>query len=162
MDLTEFLGQVEVFRGLTSPQLKLIEPCCQINTFKQENRLFREDEEAEYLWALISGKVDLRFELPGEETSQEMTISRIEKGGTFGWSSLVPPHLYRLSAYCVSKSIEVAQISRECLTKIFNEDPRIGYQVMSNIAFVIGTRFQALQDELAFREGSGMLFKSDW
>ncbi|MBI5585544.1 MAG: Crp/Fnr family transcriptional regulator [Deltaproteobacteria bacterium] len=162
MECSDFIGQLEVFRGLAKPELMLIEPCCLVKKFKQEDRLFREDEEAKYLWGIISGKVDLRFDLPARETEEALTISRIEEGGIFGWSSMIPPFFYRLSAYCVSKGLEVIQIERACLTKVFEAEPRIGYLVMSNIAQVIAARFQALQDELAFREGSELLFKSDW
>jgi hypothetical protein len=33
---------------------------------------------------------------------------------------------------------------------------------MSNVAIVIGTRFQQLQDELSLKNGKSMLFQSDW
>lgn len=162
MELLDFLGEVEVFRGLDRSQLKAIEPCCQVKKFRQEQNLFRVDDEADHLWAVIAGEIDLRFDLPGRETAEEMTISRLESGKTFGWSSLVPPHLYRLSAYCATKDCEVLQIGRSCLNAIFSADFQTGFQVMSNIAMIIAVRVQALQDELAFREGSGLLFKSDW
>jgi CRP-like cAMP-binding protein len=162
MELLEFLGGVEVLRGLERPQLKAIIPCCQRRTYRNGSFLFREDEEANHLWAVISGEVDLRYTLPGRDTGGEMTISRINSGRVFGWSSLVPPHLYRLSAFCATKDCEVLQMGRSCLAKLFSEDTEVGYRVMANISQVIAARFQALQDEIAFREGSDLLFKSDW
>jgi CRP-like cAMP-binding protein len=162
MDLISFLGQVEVFRGLDSMQLKVLKPCCQAKLFKQGDKIFSEDEDAYFLWALVDGKVELRFDLPGRESAGETTISKILPGKAFGWSSLVPPNIYRLSAYCTSSDVEALQINRDCLLKVFGKDPRIGYLVMSNVAAVIGTRFQQLQDELSLKNGEGLLFQSDW
>jgi len=162
MDLIGFLGQVEVFRGLDSIQLKALKPCCLVKQFKQGNRIFREDDDAYFLWAVVDGQVDLRFDLPGRESAGETTISNILPGKVFGWSSLVPPNIYRLSAYGATPDVEVLQINRDCLIKLFSKDPRIGYLVMSNVAIVVGTRFQQLQDELSLKNGKSMLFQSDW
>ena len=158
MDLIGFLGQVEVFRGLDSIQLKALKPCCLVKQFKQGNRIFREDDDAYFLWAVVDGQVDLRFDLPGRESAGETTISNILPGKVFGWSSLVPPNIYRLSAYGATPDVEVLQINRDCLIKLFSKDPRIGYLVMSNVAIVVGTRFQQLQDELSLKNGKSMLF----
>ncbi len=162
MDLIGFLGQVEVFRGLDAIQLKFLKPCCQVKLFKQGDKIFSEDDDAFFLWAVVDGQIDLRFDLPGRESAGEMSISKILPGKVFGWSSLVPPNIYRLSAYALTTDVEVLQINRDCLIKLFSKDPRIGYLVMSNVASVISTRFQKLQDELSLKNGKSMLFQSDW
>jgi CRP-like cAMP-binding protein len=162
MDLIGFLGQVEVFRGLDSVQLKVIKSCCQVKFFKQGDKIFSEDDDAYFLWAVVDGQVELRFDLPGRESAGEMSISRILPGKVFGWSSLVPPNIYRLSAYCTTTEVEALQVNRDCLIKLFSKDPRIGYLVMSNVAMVIGSRFQQLQDEMSLKNGNSMLFQSDW
>jgi CRP-like cAMP-binding protein len=162
MDLIGFLGQVEVFKGLDPNQLKVLKPCCQVILFKQGDKIFSEDDDAFFLWAVVDGQVDLRFDLPGRESAGETTISTVLPGKVFGWSSLVPPNIYRLSAYCTSPDVEALQINRDCLKKLFRKDPLIGYVIMSNVAIVIGTRFQQLQDELSLKNGKSMLFQSDW
>jgi NADP-reducing hydrogenase subunit HndB len=63
----------------------------------------------------------------------------------FGWSSLVAPYKYSLSAYCSTQTCEVVKIERQRLTKLFSEDNRLGYLVLSNMARVIGKRFQKLE-----------------
>ncbi len=162
MDLIGFLGQVEVFRGLDSIQLKVLKPCCQVKLFKEGDKIFGEDDHAFFLWAVVDGQIDLRFDLPGRESAGEMSISKILPGKVFGWSSLVPPNIYRLSAYALTPDVEVLQINRNCLITLFSKDSKIGYLVMSNVASVISTRFQQLQDELSLKNGKSMLFQSDW
>jgi NADP-reducing hydrogenase subunit HndB len=65
---------------------------------------------------------------------------------SFGWSSLVAPHKYRLSAYCGSKTCQVIQIARQALVDYFSQDTKAGFVVMSNLVEVIGQRFRQLQD----------------
>ena len=66
----------------------------------------------------------------------------------FGWSSLVPPFKYRLSAYCSSRTCKALKIERDCLVKLLEEDFQIGYIVMSKILAVVGTRFHQLREEI--------------
>jgi CRP-like cAMP-binding protein len=162
MGLDSFLQKIEVFQGLKERELTSLDPCCQEKSYRQNNKLFGEDEEAACLWAVKKGEVDLRFDLPGRDTSDETTIATITEGKCFGWSGMVPPYKYRLSAYCVSRTCQVILISREKLFQLFERDPRIGYVVMTNIATVIGTRFQKLQEEMIIREGLDIRQRRDF
>jgi signal-transduction protein with cAMP-binding, CBS, and nucleotidyltransferase domain len=152
-----FLEKVEVFQGLNTEQLAAIKDCCRQEEFKHETILMDEGEEANHLWIVKEGRVDLRFDLPGLTTSEENTISSILEAGAFGWSSFVPPYKYRLSGYCASKSCKLIKIEKECLIKLFEKDPSIGYVVMSSMATVVGRRFHRLQEEAAKSRGQNIM-----
>ncbi len=94
----DFLRSVEVFNGLDDGKLAEIREYCQEKEFRQDEKLFSEGEDATCLWIVQKGQVDLRFDLPDRSTSTKNTISSIFKFMTFGWSSLVAPNKYRLSA----------------------------------------------------------------
>ena len=142
----DFLRRVEVFKGLIDSQLAGFKDHCREMEFRQNQKLFSEGDEASCLWIVKEGRVDLRFDLPDRSTSTKNTISSISEFKTFGWSSLVAPHKYRLSAYCATKSCRVVQIDRGELVKIFKQDSKTGYLVMSNLVEIIGQRFRRLQD----------------
>jgi NADP-reducing hydrogenase subunit HndB len=129
----EFLRNVEGFKGLIDNKLAGIQSHCREKRYRYNEKLFNEGEEASCLWMVKEGQVDLRFDLPDRPTSAKNTISSMSKYMTFGWSGLVAPYKYRLSA-------------REKLLKIFEEDSKIGYVVMSNLVKIIGKRFHQLQD----------------
>ena len=76
---------------------------------------------------------------------------------TFGWSSLVPPHKYRLSAYCGTRTCKVIKVERDALINLFAQDAQIGYKVMINLLSVVGSRFLNLQDEVARQRGSDIM-----
>ena len=142
----DFLRNVEVFKGLDDSKLAGIVEYCSEKEYRQDQKLFSEGEDAAYLWIVQKGQVDLRFDLPDRPTSTKNTISSIFKFMTFGWSSLVAPNRYRLSAYCATRDCKVIRIERENLLSSFEKDSQIGYIVMSNLVKIIGERFNQLQE----------------
>ncbi|MCP4345715.1 MAG: Crp/Fnr family transcriptional regulator [Desulfobacterales bacterium] len=154
----DFLEKSEIFKGLNDDQLAEVHKFCKVNEYQRGDRIFAEGDDSTHLCIVTDGQVDLRFDLPGRPTSEKNTISSISQGGTFQWSSLVPPHKTRLSSYCASKTCEIIQIDRGDLTKLFEEDTKIGYVVMLNLAGVVGGRFHKLQNEIANRRGYETMF----
>jgi NADP-reducing hydrogenase subunit HndB len=146
MTSLEFLRNVEGLKGLIDNKLAGIQDHCHEKQYRYDEKLFDEGDEASCLWIVKEGQVDLRFDLPNRPTSAKNTISSMSKYMTFGWSGLVAPYKYRLSAYCATEFCTVIQIEREKLLKIFEEDSKIGYVVMSNLVEIIGKRFHQLQD----------------
>jgi len=142
----DFLRRVAVFNGLNDSQLAAIENHCREMEFRHNTKLFSEGDDAVCLWVVKGGQVDLRFDLPDRPTSAKNTISSLSESMSFGWSSLVAPHKYRLSAYCASKTCKVIQIARQALIDYFRRDATAGFVVMSNLVEVIGQRFRQLQE----------------
>ena len=145
MTIRDTLKKVEAFQKLTDDELAAIEAFCTEKTFSKGHRLFKEEEKAEHLHVVADGLIDLRFELPARETSEEHTLSSISENRLIGWSSLIPPHRYKLSAYCVSKTCRVIEIDRKRLLSYLSDHPEIGYRVLSVMLKVVGERFQNLQ-----------------
>lgn len=153
MSNIEFLTTVEVLQGLEVSDLAKIQECCHSELVLEGSRISAEGEAAEHFYFLVKGKVDLRYDLPGRETSKDHTLSVIEPGGVWGWSALVPPNRYTLSSYCASEECVYLHLAAADLSKLFEREPRIGYLVMKNLAEVIGKRFHAMQDELSRLDG---------
>lgn len=153
----DFLENVEVFQELNDNQLTEIQKCCQIMEFSRGDKIFGTGEEPQYLWVVMEGQVTLHWEVPGRSALPEPTISRLSETMTFGWSSLVPPYKYRLSAYCATRACKVIKIERDALTDLFDQDAEIGYKVMNKLLSVVGSRFLNLQEEVAKQRGSDII-----
>jgi CRP-like cAMP-binding protein len=156
------LDHGKAFKDLSDDQLKAIQDFCVIEEFDRGARLFKEGDAANHVWVVTSGKVDLRFELPGNRpTTDETTISTLEaeddEKRTLGWSCFVPPYKMMLSAYCVTRTCSVIKIVKEDLIALFEKDPVMGYRVMSYLVKVVGFRFQQFQDELAKQKGHDIM-----
>jgi NADP-reducing hydrogenase subunit HndB len=118
----------------------------QENEYLYGDRLFAEGENADRIWLVIDGQVDLRFDLPGRPTSEENTVFSISTPQTLGWSSFVPPFKYALSAYSATKSCKILQINKEHLLECFEKDPRMGFMFMTNVAAIASRHFDQLQE----------------
>jgi NADP-reducing hydrogenase subunit HndB len=141
----DFLEKVDIFKGLNKDQLKAINKGGREKQYLYGDRLFAEGENADRIWLVIDGQIDLRFDLPGRPTSEENTIFSITALQTLGWSSFVPPFKYALSAYSATKSCKILQISKDHLLDCFEEDPRMGLKFMTNVAEITSGHFDQLQ-----------------
>ncbi len=155
---TEFLHRVEVFRDLGYAQLKAVQELCEEVEFGSAKRIFTEGEEARNLYAVLEGEASLYWGLDrGRTAMNEQSVTTLGAGASFGWSSLVPPSRYSLSAQSGGKGCRVLRIDREALLDLFEKDPEIGYRVMSCVLEVVSARFLVLQDEVARRRGSDLM-----
>jgi len=153
----DFLDKVKIFQGLNHQQLAEIIKFCEEAEFPPEAKMFEQGEDAAYLWIVKKGQVDLRYKVAGSRSSEEKTISSISEAGAFGWSSFASPNKYRLSGYCAGQPCKLIKVDREALRQLFEQDPDMGYAVISKVAAVVGTRFHEFQEEVARQRGQDLL-----
>lgn len=142
----DFLEKVDIFKGFNKDQLKAVNKGGRKKEFLYGERLFAEGEDADRIWLVRKGQVDLRFELPGRQTSEENTVFSIKTAQTLGWSSFVPPFKYALSAYSATKTCKILQITKDHLLECFAKDPRMGLMFMTNVAAIASLHFDQLQE----------------
>ena len=153
----DFLDTVQIFQGLNHEQLTKILEFCQEAEFEAGSELFKQGEDAVYLWIVVEGQVDLRHDAAGSSLSEASTISTIAEAGAFGWSSFTSPNRYRLSGVCAAKPCKLIKVDRKGLKQLFDADPDMGYAVMTNVATVVGTRFHEFQEEAVRQRGQDIL-----
>jgi signal-transduction protein with cAMP-binding, CBS, and nucleotidyltransferase domain len=153
----DFLENIEAFEDLDDDQLTAIKDCCEIAEFKRGAEIFAAGETPEHFWVVLEGQVNLIWDVPDGPNLPENTITTLSEGMSFGWSSLVPPYRYHLSAHCASRSCKTVRIQTGCLRQLFEDDARLGYMVMSKVMIVAGQRFHQLQDEVARRRGHDII-----
>lgn len=149
MDVIDVLRRVEAFQSLSDEELSAIGRLANENQFVKGDRLFKEGDSATHLWIIAEGIIDLRFDLPGRDTSAESTISSLSPHQIIGWSSIVSPYKYKLSAYCVSEECRMLFLNGDLFWDFLRKHPVTGYPVMAAMLRVVGKRFQALQDSVA-------------
>ena len=142
----DVLEKAEIFKGLNQDQLSAVKKGGQEKEYLYGDRIFAEGEDADRIWMVLDGQVDLRFDLPGRPTAEENTIFSIAAAQTLGWSSFVPPFKYALSAYSATKSCKILQIKKDYLLECFEKDPRMGLVFMTNVAAIASMHFDQLQE----------------
>lgn len=145
----DFLEKVDIFKDLDDDQLTAVAACCQETEYNRGDMIFAHGKinGPVYLWVVMEGEVNLRQDQPsGHQGLQDTTISNLTEAMTFGWSSLVPPYEYRLSAYCSSRNCRVLKFDKDCLNNLMDSDMRLGYLIMSKIVSIVGKRFHNLRE----------------
>ncbi|MEE8398376.1 MAG: hypothetical protein V3S89_05180 [Desulfobacterales bacterium] len=154
----DFLETVDIFKDLSRDQLTAIQACCQEETFARNDRIFSTHEDPTALWVVKAGEVTLRQDQTDVPLAlRNITITNLPETMTFGWSSLVSPYKYRLSAYCASQTCSVLKVDRSSFSLLLEEDARLGYRVMSKLLVVVGSRFHNLREEIIKGLGQDIL-----
>ena len=106
--------------------------------------LFHLGDVADSIYVLARGR--LRLTLPMQVRSKEEDVLVEERSGgqTVGWSALIPPFRFTLTATAALET-EVIAIPRDALTSYFAAHPEVGYRVSMNVSSVIGNRLQVFQ-----------------
>lgn len=108
--------------------------------------LFALGDAAEAISLVIAGRVDLCFPLRFHGLVRDITVESATSGRMLGWSALVHPYRFTLSARAVEAS-EVAGFARADLLALFARDPELGCAFLTRVTEVMGLRlltFQAL------------------
>mgnify|MGYP006308383701 CR=1 FL=1 len=153
----DLLAGSELCAGLAGGELERLGELAEKGSAAQGQRIHQENQEAEELFLLTHGRVELRFGLPGRGDGRDTTVSVVRPGGFFGWSALVPPHRYTLTAVCAAAPCRFYRLRRGPTLGLFRVQPLIGYRVMRNLAGIMGRRFRSLQEELVREVGQEVM-----
>ena len=138
----EWLKKTELFKDLKESQINVLLSQSSVESFPKGETIFRQGEEANYLYVLIQGAVDLTVK--AEEQVDWMT-SKIEKeGAVFGTPSLMEPFRYNVTATCLNPA-KVLRIEANYLKEKMEEDPMMGMEVMKKLASIYFNRLNDLR-----------------
>jgi CRP/FNR family cyclic AMP-dependent transcriptional regulator len=106
--------------------------------------LFLLGDHADRLYVVLTGKIELTFPLSFGGVVRDVPVESKAPGSALGWSALVKPHRFTLSARAEQTS-ELAAFLRQDLLRVFEAEPRIGYVVTRHVAEVVGRRLLQVQ-----------------
>ena len=113
-------------------------------TLQRGEELFRLGETADRLFVIQRGRMKLTLPMQVRGREQHVLVEERGPGETIGWSALIPPYRFTLTATAPLET-EVVAISREALQRHFRDYPAVGQSVSLNLASVIGQRLQVFQ-----------------
>ena len=137
----------QLFKGLDDSELAKIAELCSERAMVQGETVFSEGKRAGNLRLCRSGKVDILMWVR-EPWNKHVVVHRAEAGEAFGWSALVAPYTYTASAECVEAGEEI-RISGSALLDLFEQNPRIGFVVMSNLSSDISARLTQIRQRFS-------------
>lgn len=100
--------------------------------------IFTENDTAYSVIVLLKGRVGIQMDVGN---GRKLMVSTVEPGEITAWSGLVPPYQFTASGRAV-EDCKVAIFRSEDLSRLFDENPRFGYQFMQRLAGVAGERLR--------------------
>jgi len=145
--MIDLLEKAKVFRGSSRDELRAIATIAERVTSKDGESIFEAESPAEYLYVVSDGAVELRFEVTHYNATREITLDRKVSGDAFGWSALLEPGVYTISAWATRDS-ELLRFRASDLRSLCSENTRLGLSIMRNISEIIAERFATVQKML--------------
>ena len=106
--------------------------------------LFRLGDVADCIYLVSRGRIRLTLPMQVRSREEDVLVEERSSGQTVGWSALIPPYRFTLTARAPLET-EVIALPREALDEYFAAHPATGYAVSLNLSSVIGQRLQLFQ-----------------
>jgi len=134
--------EIDLFKGIDFNVMNKIADICTEENYAKDTVLFKKDDEAECLYILEEGTVNLVIQNGGT-----LTFNLTESGEIFGWSSMVESAVYTASCIC-GTDIKAVKIERKKLDKIFNLHPDVGLKILKRLGGVFSKRISSVYQDL--------------
>jgi CRP-like cAMP-binding protein len=139
MNSTKVLKKVEIFRGLSLTQLESLAQISEEKKYRGGETVFAEHSTGDEVYIIKKGKVCIELGLKGKPNTA--TIQKLSVGQIFGELALVDRRSRSATAMC-ENDCEIITIGRDKLDKLFEQDSRLGYTVMRNLAQLLAERLR--------------------
>jgi CRP-like cAMP-binding protein len=138
----EWLKKTELFGNLKESQLDALLSRSSVEAFPEGKTIFRQGEDANHLYILIEGMVDLSVKT-GEKF--DFLTSKVEKeGAAFGIPSLIEPFRYNVTATCLKPS-KLLVINAGRVRMDMEKDPEMGMEIMKKLASIYFNRLNEIR-----------------
>jgi CRP-like cAMP-binding protein len=137
----------ELFVNISEELETQVRKLCIPEEYQTDDVIFEEGSEAENLYILVSGEIELKYSLPLKHETMEVSITKLKSGQAFGWSALSQNRHYSLKAIATTKSKTLC-ISGTQLMTLMEEYPELGYPVMKYVLNIVDARLQDTRNEL--------------
>ena len=139
-NMVEFLAHSSLFEGLDSTLLNWIAHQAVIKACAKNDYLFIQGSIADHLYLLIDGRIGFTCRDAGSNRS--VFLRAMEGAGdAIGWSTLVDPRRYRITAQALEPAHVVA-IPGDILQKLCEQKPQVGVRIMQRILQIIRSRLR--------------------
>jgi CRP-like cAMP-binding protein len=146
MASADWLKKTELFGTLNEVQLNSLLSHSTVESFPEGKTIFRQGDEANHLYALIEGAIDLSVKT-GEKF--DFLSSKIEKeGAAFGIPCLIEPFRYNVTATCLKPS-KVLVINAGPVKIDMTKDPTMGMEIMKKLASIYLNRLNELRSGIS-------------
>jgi len=142
--LEKLLATADLFQGLQMEKVRMVASLAKPRSLRTGEYLFLLGDTADRLYVVVEGKLDLCFPMSLGEAVRDISVEAVIPGQTLGWSALVKPYRFTLSARAAETS-RLIGLSRQDLLTYFDGDSQTGYLILTRISELVGYRLLTVQ-----------------
>lgn len=131
MSTTQHLYRFPLFAGLPEGVIRAIAFMSEEITVNAGEWLFHEGQRADAMYVILSGTVDLKMAINAERIDLA-DLERLTDGDLIGWSSLVEPRVYTLSAIAVT-DVHLVKLDADGINDLLDQNPEAGYTLIRRL-----------------------------
>jgi CRP-like cAMP-binding protein len=141
MTARQILRNCEVFSALSNAELEKVASSALEKQYEAGTTLFQEGGSAEELFVLQEGKVALQMTLPKAlaQTGRRVTVDIVARNELVGWSAIVEPYVYTLTAVCL-QDVKTLSLSGTKLRWLLRDDYKVGHEILEGLIKVVASR----------------------
>lgn len=142
------------FAGLSDEYLQLIATFSHRSAVGSGTTIFLQGRPAKHLYIIQQGKVGLEMLVPSPSGggTRPTVVSVLGPGEAFGWSALVEPYVFSLSAVALDRC-ELIMVEGEALREAMRRYLSLGYVVLSNLTKLMAQRLRQTRQALIYERG---------
>ncbi len=135
------LKECTFFKGFEDGELNKLSVLASEEKFLAGTHMYQNGDPAKSLYLIKKGKIVLYIDnyMGPNKPPMQVTVDMIIGGEAMGWSAVVEPYLYTLSALCIDDTQAIV-IDAAGLRQLMNEDYALGFKIMQAIAKIIANR----------------------
>ncbi len=143
-EISEVLGAQPFFFGMSNEQMEAVSACASPAEFAAGSAIFHAGGNADSCYLILAGDVALELVAPGRGPH---VIQTLHEGEILGWSWIFPPYTWSFDAQALS-DVKVVCFDAAMLRAAKEDDPALGYALLSRFTQVIIDRMQAARLQL--------------
>jgi CRP-like cAMP-binding protein len=140
-DDIRILSDVGLFEGFTQEQLRLLAFGAETTLLGADKKLYREDDEADSAYVVVSGRIVLYREGEGER----LVIGHVGPGAIMGELALIAD-TKRLTSASAEIDSEVLRLNRRMFRRILEEYPELAVQLHHRISAELQAFLQKIEN----------------
>ena len=143
------LVESELFQGLTPDQVDRLASLATTVTAEPKDHLFKSGEAASHFYVVLQGEIEFHMDVPawwGIDTPHRK-VSTAKPGQILGWSALVEPYTYSLTAICTEKAT-LARFDGAQTIALIEAEPHMGRVLLARALHVVSRRFHTLAEAI--------------
>ena len=138
------LKSSSLFSGFSDTQLDSLAKLFEGEHLQAGETIFAQDDPADRLYVLLSGRVAIRFK---PHDGEVLTVTEIAPGGVFGWSAALGRRSYTSSAVCLEAG-EALGLRGADLRRLCETQPDTGVVILERLAEVIAQRLRSTHEQV--------------